>query len=66
MEYQSLASLRRYVVLHQTQAAAEVFARDQEGEWTYVFLDGAGVLDMPEAGVAIALADIYADVELSA
>jgi Uma2 family endonuclease len=66
MEYQSLASLRRYVVPHQTHAAADVFARDEEGEWTYAFLDGAGVLDMPEAGIAIALADIYADVELSA
>ena len=65
-EYQTLASLNRYVVLHQTQAAAEVFARDAEGEWTYAFLDARGVLDMPEAGIAIPLAEIYEDIEFSA
>ncbi len=65
-EYQSLAALRRYVVLHQTQAAAEVFARGEDGEWTYEFLDRHGVLDMPEAGIAITLAEIYADLELPA
>ena len=64
-EYQGLASLRRYVVLHQTQAAAEMFARDAEGEWTYDFLDARGVLDMPEAGIAMPLAEIYEDVAFS-
>jgi len=64
-EYQTLASLNRYVVLHQTQAAAEVFARDAEGEWTSAFLDARGVLDMPEAGIAVPLAEIYEDVEFS-
>lgn len=62
-EYQTLAALRRYVVLHQAQAAAEVFARAEDGEWTYLFLDSRGVLDMPEAGIAVAIAEIYADVE---
>lgn len=65
VEYQSLASLRRYVVLHQTQAAAEMFARDDEGEWTYAFLDARDILDMPEAGIAVPLAEIYEDVEFS-
>lgn len=65
VEYQGLASLRRYVVLHQTQAAAEMFARDAEGEWTYAFLDARGVLDMPEAGIVIPLSEIYEDVAFS-
>ena len=64
-EYQGLASVRRYVVLHQAQAAAEMFARDAEGEWTYDFLDARGVLDMPEAGITIPLAEIYEDVAFS-
>lgn len=64
-EYQGLASLRRYVVLHQTQAAAEMFARDEEGEWTYAFLDARAALDMPEAGIVVPLADIYEDVAFS-
>lgn len=62
-EYQTLAALRRYVVLHQNQAAAEVFARGEDGEWTYEFLQRAAVLDMPEAGIALALPDLYEDVE---
>lgn len=65
VEYQGLASLRRYVVLHQTQAAAEMFVRDADGEWTYAFLDAGGVLDMPEAGIVVPLAEIYADVAFS-
>ena len=64
-EYQTLASLRAYVVLHQTRAAAEVFRRDDEGEWTYDFIDGAGVLDMPEAEIAVPLAELYEGVELT-
>jgi Uma2 family endonuclease len=65
-EYQTLDSLRRYIVLHQTQAAAEVFARDAEGEWTYAFLDARAVLDMPDAGISVPLTEIYEDVEFTA
>ncbi len=51
------------MVLHQTQAAAEVFVRGEDGEWTYAFLDRSGVLDMPEAGISVPLSEIYDDVE---
>ena len=64
-EYQTLGTLRRYVVLHQTQAAAEVFSRGEEGEWTFAFLDAHGVLTMPEVDIVVSLAEIYADVELA-
>ena len=65
-EYQTLDSLRRYVVLHQNVAAAEVFFRDEEGEWVHEFLGGDGVLNMPEIGVTMPLAECYEDIELSA
>jgi Uma2 family endonuclease len=64
-EYQTLASLQRYVVLHQSLAAAEVFHRDGEGEWTFEFVSAAGALDMPEVGVTIPLAEIYEGVEFA-
>lgn len=64
-EYQSLPSLKRYVVLHQSLVAAEVFHRDEDGEWSYDFLSGGGALEMPEVGVSIPLAEIYDDVELA-
>jgi hypothetical protein len=42
-----------------------VFARDEDGEWIYAFLDARGVLEMPEAGIAAPLAQIYDDVAFS-
>ncbi len=66
VEYQTLPSLKRYVVLQQSQAAAEVFHRDAEGEWTHDFVTADGVLDMPEIDVNIPLAEIYEDVEFAA
>jgi len=64
-EYQTLASLKRYVVLHQSLAAAEVFHRDAEDEWTYAFVTAEGRLEMPEIEVSIPLAEIYEDVEFA-
>jgi Uma2 family endonuclease len=64
-EYQAISSLKRYVVLHQSLAAAEVFHRDAEGEWTYEFISADGALQMPEVGVSIPLAELYEGVELA-
>lgn len=65
-EYQTIASLRRYVVLHQTLAAAEVFERDAAGEWVYEFLTGEKTLAMSELAVSLPLTEIYGDVEFPA
>lgn len=61
-EYQTLESLRRYVVLHQDVAAAEVFFRDEEGEFAHEFVAAGGVLRMPEVGVEVPLAVFYVGV----
>jgi Uma2 family endonuclease len=58
-EYQTLESLRRYVVLHQDAAAAEVFFRDAEGEFAHEFVARDGVLRMPEIAVEMPLGDCY-------
>jgi Uma2 family endonuclease len=60
-EYQTLPSLRRYVALHQDAAAAEVFFRDEEGEFAHEFVAAGGVLRMPEIGVEFPLALCYED-----
>lgn len=61
-EYRATPSVLRYVVLQQTGAGATVFSRRGE-DWLAepVFGDGA-MLPMPETGIEIALADLYADV----
>ena len=53
-------------MLHQTRAAAEVFRRDEAGEWTFEFIDGAGVLDMPETDIVVPLTDLYEGLALTA
>jgi Uma2 family endonuclease len=62
-EYQATESVQRYVILQQSSAAAAVFSRDN-GEWAVADLSGAGAaLDMPEIGLKIPLAEIYAGIE---
>jgi len=64
-EYQATDSIQRYVILEQDSIAATVFAREG-GHWTAsAFVDG-DTLAMPEIGIALALAEIYGDVDLPA
>ena len=63
VEYQTLPSLRRYVALHQDATAAEVFFRDEDGEFAHEFVADGGVLRMPEIDVEIALALCYEGLE---
>ena len=64
-EYRTTPSVQRYVILQQTHAGAIVFSRKGE-DWMTETVVAEGVLQMPEIGLHIPLADIYADVELSA
>ena len=64
-EYQTLPSLKRYVVLHQNFAAAEVFHRDSEGEWSYLFIAAEAALDLPEVGVSVSMSEIYEGVDFA-
>ena len=63
-EYRATASVRRYVVLQQTHAGATVFSRKGE-DWVAELVSGeAAMLRMPEIGVEVALAELYADLDL--
>ena len=66
-EYQSMPSVRRYVVLQQTHRAAEVFFRmkDADDGWGHEFLSAEDGLAMPEIGISIPLADIYMGLALA-
>ena len=60
-EYRACPSVRRYVVLEQAQQGALVFARKGE-DWVSETLVGeAAALRLPELGIDIPLAEIYAD-----
>jgi len=65
-EYRATPSIQRYVVLQQTGAGAIVFARKGE-DWITELVSGDGaMLRMPEIGVEIPLAELYADLNLGA
>ena len=66
-EYQATPSVQRYVVLQQTHRAAEVFFRmeDTDDGWGHEFISAEGVLDMPEIGISIPLAEIYKNATLA-
>jgi Uma2 family endonuclease len=61
-EYRATPSVRRYAVLQQDAAAAIVFAH-RAGEWATELVAGDdAVLHLPEIGIEIPLAEIYAGV----
>jgi Uma2 family endonuclease len=61
-EYRDTPSTRRYVLLEQDQQAATIFARAGD-DWVGHVVSGDVVLDMPEIGIAVPLAELYEGVE---
>ena len=64
-EYRSTPSIQRYVMLEQTRMAATVFARAGE-DWVGHVITGDTGLPMPEIGIELPLAAVYAGVDLDA
>jgi Uma2 family endonuclease len=61
-EYQATASVLRYVILEPDSIAATVIVRRGE-DWSVTARTGGDRLTMPEIGVDLALAAIYADLD---
>jgi Uma2 family endonuclease len=64
-EYRATPSIQRYVILSQTEAAAMIFVRRGEEWMSEVVMEG-GHLALPEIDTDIPLAELYADIDLSA
>ncbi len=64
VEYQSLPSVQRYVLLEQDQALATVITR-VGSDWNIKVLNAVGTLSMPEIDIEIAMAEFYDGVELT-
>lgn len=64
-EYQATPSIQRYVILEQDSVGAMMFTRQGEA-WTVSVHTEPDVLQMPEIGIDLALAEIYADAEFDA
>lgn len=64
VEYQSLLSVQRYVLLEQDQALATVITR-VGSDWNIKVLNAVETLLMPEIDIEIAMAELYDGVELT-
>ena len=63
-EYQAIPTVQRYIILQQTHRIAVVFHRRGD-RWEFAFVSGEGaMLDMPEIGISVPLAEIYEDIAL--
>ena len=63
MQYRSLSSVQRYVLLEQDKALATVYFRTSDG-WKIDQLKATAVLAMPEIGIEIPVSEFYVDVTL--
>jgi Uma2 family endonuclease len=63
-EYAAIPSVRRYVLLSQDEMSALVYERLAD-DWIGHRLDADAILRMPEIGIELPLAELYADVELA-
>jgi Uma2 family endonuclease len=63
-EYRATPSIKLYVILEQNHAGAQLFRRRGE-DWLAETIKDDDILPMPEIGIEIPLAEIYADVALA-
>jgi Uma2 family endonuclease len=61
-EYRATPSIQRYVILQQTRAAAVVFVRRGQDWLSEIVAGPDAVLQLPEIGIDLPLAQIYANV----
>jgi Uma2 family endonuclease len=62
--YQTLSSLREYVLISQDHVRIDHFARQSQfGQWLLTtYSDAGGTLELPAVGVSLSIAEIYAKV----
>lgn len=65
-EYRSVPTIRRYVIMETAYAGLTVFARQTaDADWTAAALAPNEVLDLPEIGASIRVAELYEDLGLT-
>lgn len=62
MNYQTLESLKEYVLISQNQMQVEVYRQDTSGNWTVQILGKDNDLTLESVGLTVTMAQIYEDV----
>jgi Uma2 family endonuclease len=63
-QYRDTPSIQRYVILTQDRQRATIFARDG-GDWVGHITSGNAILRMPEIGIDLPLAELYAGLDFA-
>lgn len=63
-EYASTASIQRYVMLEQAEIAGTMFERVGD-DWVGHLLDADAILQMPEIGIELPIAELYEGIDLT-
>lgn len=62
VNYQTLESLREYVLVSQDEIKVEVYRQDAQGNWSVQALGKGDYLELNSVGLTLIMADIYEDV----
>ena len=62
INYQTIDSLKEYVLVYQTQMKVEVYRQDEEGNWSTEVLEKDDKLHLDSVNLTLTMADIYEDV----
>ena len=65
LEYQSVLSIKRYVLIEQRESLVTVHSRQHDEPWNTATLVGGDVISLPEIGIEIPVADLYDGVAVS-
>ncbi|MBP0015766.1 MAG: Uma2 family endonuclease [Roseofilum sp. SBFL] len=62
LNYQSLPSLREYILVSQTQMKVEVYRRNTDGTWSLEILESDDSLELNSVDLTLTMAEIYDEV----
>jgi Uma2 family endonuclease len=65
LNYQNIASLQLYLMVHQDRPAIESYQRQNDGSWRYQKLEQTGSITFPCVGATMTLAEIYEDIDFT-
>ena len=61
-EYHAVPSIRRYIIVEQDSIGLTVLARQHDEPWTASVLSDGDMLALPEIGIEVAVAELYAGI----
>ncbi len=62
LNYQTISSLREYVLIAQDEIKVEIYRQDAQGNWIQKILSENDELQLSSVGLTLTMADIYEDV----